>query len=96
MTSVVLLRKMLITFQFDQRASKDGIRAVILCPTKELAAQTTRECKKLAKGSKFRMKLMNKALLRSPDISKLHVDVLISTPLRLRLAIKKRKMDLSK
>ncbi|KAI4378744.1 hypothetical protein MLD38_016181 [Melastoma candidum] len=77
-------------------ASKDGIRAVILCPTKELAAQTTRECKKLARGSKFRMKLMNKALLRSPDISKLHVDVLISTPLRLQLAIKKRKMDLSK
>ncbi|KAI4364267.1 hypothetical protein MLD38_020383 [Melastoma candidum] len=79
-----------------KRASKDGIRAVILCPTKELAAQTTRECRKLTRGSKFRTKLMNKALLRNPDLSKLHGDILISTPLRLRLAIKKRKMDLSK
>lgn len=75
---------------------KDGIRAVIVCPTKELAAQTTRECKKLARGNKFRIKLMTKALVRTPDLSKLHCDILISTPLRLRLAVKKRKMDLSR
>ncbi|GAY35497.1 hypothetical protein CUMW_283200, partial [Citrus unshiu] len=46
----------------DQCASKDGIRAVILCPTRELATQTTRECKKLAKGNKFQIKLMKKEL----------------------------------
>ncbi|KAK4772969.1 hypothetical protein SAY87_027988 [Trapa incisa] len=77
-------------------ATKDGIHAVIICPTKELATQTTRECKKLARGNKFRIKLMTKALVRTPDLSKLHCDILISTPLRLRLAIKKRKMDLSR
>ncbi|KAH8480488.1 hypothetical protein H0E87_030676 [Populus deltoides] len=36
-----------------KQPSKDGIRTVILCHTRELAAQTTRECKKMAKGSKF-------------------------------------------
>ncbi|KAM0910032.1 hypothetical protein ACQ4PT_014425 [Festuca glaucescens] len=29
--------------------SKGAVKAVILCPTRELAAQTTRECKKFAK-----------------------------------------------
>ncbi|XP_030540676.1 DEAD-box ATP-dependent RNA helicase 57 isoform X3 [Rhodamnia argentea] len=79
-----------------KHASKEGIRAVILCPTKELAAQTTRECRKLARGNKFRIKLMTKALVTNPDLSKLRCDILISTPLRLRLAIKNRKMNLSR
>ncbi|XP_057983778.1 DEAD-box ATP-dependent RNA helicase 57 [Malania oleifera] len=79
-----------------KRASKDGVRAVIICPTRELAAQTTRECKKLSKGKKFRIKLMTKELVRTADFSKLPCDVLISTPLRLRWAIRKRKLDLSR
>ncbi|XP_044500060.1 DEAD-box ATP-dependent RNA helicase 57 isoform X1 [Mangifera indica] len=79
-----------------KRTSKAGIRAVILCPTRELAAQTTRECKKLAKGKKFHIKLMKKELVRSADLSKFSCDILISTPLRLRLAIRKRKIDLSR
>ncbi|XP_059646911.1 DEAD-box ATP-dependent RNA helicase 57 [Cornus florida] len=79
-----------------KHASKDGVRAVILCPTRELAAQTTRECKKLAKGKKFYIKLMTKQLLKSADFSKLPCDVLISTPLRLEFAIRKRKLDLSR
>ena len=79
-----------------QHASKDGIRAVILCPTRELAAQTTRECKKLAKGKKFRIKLMTKQLVKSADFSKMHCDILISTPFRLQFAIRKRNLDLSR
>ncbi|XP_041025820.1 DEAD-box ATP-dependent RNA helicase 57 [Juglans microcarpa x Juglans regia] len=75
-------------------ASTDGIRAVILCPTRELAAQTTRESKKLAKGKNFRIKVMSRQLLRNTDLSKLPCDILISTPLRLRLAIRKKKLDL--
>ncbi|KAM1307119.1 hypothetical protein ACFX15_009125 [Malus domestica] len=79
-----------------KHTSKDGIRAVILCPTRELAAQTTRECKKMAKGNKFYIKLMTKDLARNADFSKIRCDILISTPLRLRLAIRKKKVDLSR
>ncbi|KAI5325436.1 hypothetical protein L3X38_034510 [Prunus dulcis] len=79
-----------------KHASKDGIRAVILCPTRELADQTTRECKKMAKGNKFYIKLMTKELARNSDFSKRPCDILISTPLRLRLAIRKKKVDLSR
>ncbi|XP_039044154.1 DEAD-box ATP-dependent RNA helicase 57-like isoform X2 [Hibiscus syriacus] len=79
-----------------KHASTEGVRAVILCPTRELAAQTTRECKKLAEGNKFYMKLLTKKIIRSGDLSKLRCDILISTPLRLRSAIKKKKLDLSR
>lgn len=75
---------------------KDGIRAVILCPTRELTAQTYRECKKLSKRKKFRIKLMTKHLSRNADFSKFPCDILITTPLRLRLAIKRKKVDLSR
>lgn len=79
-----------------KQASTEGVRAVILCPTRELAAQTTRECKKLAKGKKIYIKLLTKKLIRNADLSKLPCDILISTPLRLSSAIKKRKLDLSR
>ncbi|KAK9137107.1 hypothetical protein Sjap_007701 [Stephania japonica] len=75
---------------------KDGIRAVILCPTRELSSQTTRECKKLAKGKKFRIKLMTKGLARNGDFEKMHIDILVSTPLRLQFAIRNKKLDLSR
>nr|KJB46557.1 hypothetical protein B456_007G374300 [Gossypium raimondii] len=79
-----------------KHASTEGVRAVILCPTRELAAQTTRECKKLAEGNKFYIKLLTKKLIRSAHLTKLRCDILISTPLRLSSAIKKRKLDLSR
>lgn len=79
-----------------ERASKEGIRAVILCPTRELAAQTARECKKLTKGNKFYIKLMTKQLAKSADFSKQPCDILISTPFRVQFAVRKRKLDLSK
>ncbi|GAV68870.1 DEAD domain-containing protein/Helicase_C domain-containing protein [Cephalotus follicularis] len=79
-----------------KHGSTNGIRGVILCPTRELAAQTTRECKKMAKGNAFRIKLMTKELARSADFSKLPCDILISTPLRLQLALRKKKISLSR
>ncbi|XP_021770585.1 DEAD-box ATP-dependent RNA helicase 57-like [Chenopodium quinoa] len=75
---------------------KDRVRAVVLCPTRELAAQTARESKKLAQGKNFYIKLMTKELSRSADFSKVPCDILISTPLRLEFAIRKRKLDLSR
>ncbi|KAM6593374.1 hypothetical protein CsatA_001077 [Cannabis sativa] len=77
-------------------ASKDGVGAVILCPTRELASQTIRECKKFAEGSKFCIKLMTKQLIRKADLSKFSCDILVSTPLRLKLAIRKKKLNLSR
>ncbi|KAK3021355.1 hypothetical protein RJ639_045988 [Escallonia herrerae] len=79
-----------------KHASKDGVRAVILCPTRELAAQTARECKRLAKGKKFYIKLLTKQLVKGADFSKLPCDILISTPFRVHVAIRKRKLDLSR
>lgn len=79
-----------------QVPAKDGVRAVIICHTRELSAQTYRECKKLAKGRKFHIKLMTKHLARNADFSKFPCDILISTPLRLRLAIRRKKIDLSR
>ncbi|XP_010475991.1 PREDICTED: DEAD-box ATP-dependent RNA helicase 57 [Camelina sativa] len=76
--------------------STDGIRAVILSPARELAAQTAREGKKLIKGSKFHIRLLTKPLVKTADFSKLYCDVLISTPMRLKRAIKAKKIDLSK
>lgn len=75
--------------------SKNGIRAMILCPTRELAAQTTRECKKLIVGRKFRVRLMTKTLARCGDFEKLAADILVSTPLRLDYVLNKGKLDLS-
>lgn len=72
------------------------MRALILSPTRELAAQTARECKKIAKGRKFRIKLLTKQLVKSADFSKLPCDILISTAYRVQLAVCKRKLDLSK
>ncbi|CAL5061297.1 unnamed protein product [Urochloa decumbens] len=75
--------------------SKGGVKAVILCPTRELAAQTVRECKKFAKGRKYFIKLMTKDLSKSGNFKDMHCDILVSTPLRLDHAVKKRDLDLS-
>ncbi|CAD6222800.1 unnamed protein product [Miscanthus lutarioriparius] len=75
--------------------SKGGVKAVILCPTRELAAQTVRECKKLVKGRKYYIKLMTKELSKSGNFKDMHCDILVSTPLRLDHAVKKRDLDLS-
>ncbi|CAN1186693.1 DEAD-box ATP-dependent RNA helicase 57 [Linum perenne] len=74
--------------------SSDGIRALILCPTRELALQTSRECMKMAQGNKFRIRTLKKEHLKNPN--KLLCDILISTPLRLKIAISKKKVDLSR
>lgn len=87
---------MCLILLYLQHASTDGIRAVILLPTRELAAQTARECKKLTKGTKFQIKLMTKQLVKSADFSKLHCDILISTPYRVQYAVRKKKLDLSR
>ncbi|GJN10836.1 hypothetical protein PR202_ga28966 [Eleusine coracana subsp. coracana] len=75
--------------------SKGGVKAVVLCPTRELAAQTVRECKKLAERRKYYIKLMTKDLSKSGNFKDMHCDILVSTPLRLDHAVRKRDLDLS-
>eukprot|EP00249_Psilotum_nudum_P011627 c23285_g1_i1 orf=304-1956(-) len=76
--------------------SKEGIRALILSPTRELAKQITQEFKKFSKGRKFRIRLMTKALSRCADFTSLPCDVLVSTPLRLDFLLNQSKINLSR
>ena len=41
--------------------TKEGVRAVVLAPTRELAHQIHNECLKLAQGRKWRIVLFSKA-----------------------------------
>lgn len=50
-----------------QGPRKQGFRALVLCPTRELAKQTQRECIRLSEGKGFRVHVIskiNKALLQ--------------------------------
>ncbi|CAM6106151.1 unnamed protein product [Calypogeia fissa] len=77
-------------------SSLEGIRAVILCPISELAGQIAREFRTLVPGKKLRVRLLTTALFKNADFSTLPCDVLITTPLRLELLVKSKKIDLSR
>ena len=93
---LALMQYILLVLCFIQMPSKEGLRALVLCPTRELALQTTRELKKLTAGTKFRVRVMTKALASCNDSSKLPCDILVSPPLRLGVLLKQSKIDLSK
>ncbi|KAB5594133.1 hypothetical protein CTheo_2470 [Ceratobasidium theobromae] len=62
-----------------------GARAVIVSPTRELAAQIYNECLKLAEGRKWRIILYGKATsatLAQPEVRD-KVDIVVTTPLRM-------------
>ncbi|KAF7266128.1 hypothetical protein GWI33_020500 [Rhynchophorus ferrugineus] len=65
---------------------KQGFRALILCPTRELASQTQRECVKLSEGRGFKIHIISKikkALTQYGSKSNKKYDILITTPNRL-------------
>ncbi|XP_003703115.1 DExD-box helicase 52 isoform X2 [Megachile rotundata] len=65
---------------------KKGFRAVILCPTRELAKQTYRECLRLSEGYDFRVHIIskiNQALTAYGPKSSQKFDILITTPRRI-------------
>ncbi|KAG7211140.1 hypothetical protein KM043_010464 [Ampulex compressa] len=65
---------------------KKGFRAVVLCPTRELAKQTYRECTRLSEGYGFRIHIIskiNQALSKYGPTSSQKFDILITTPKRL-------------
>ncbi|XP_015171504.1 PREDICTED: probable ATP-dependent RNA helicase DDX52 [Polistes dominula] len=65
---------------------KNGFRAIILSPTRELAKQTYRECLRLSENYGFRVHIIskiNQALSKYGPTSSQKFDILITTPKRL-------------
>lgn len=71
----------------------DAVKAVVLSPTHELAAQQARVLKLLLPGSKLRPCLLSKSTAAGTDFSK--VDILLANPLRLSSLAADKKLDLS-
>eukprot|EP00899_Mesostigma_viride_P011537 jgi/Mesvir1/20384/Mv12289-RA.1 len=88
-------------------SGKGGVRAVVLCPTKELAQQTMREWQKLfhhtagssAKAVGLRAVLLTKATAAGVDLSvsaPSPVDILFATPLLLEHLLEAGKVNLKR
>ncbi|XP_056629660.1 DEAD box protein 52 homolog [Diorhabda sublineata] len=70
---------------------RQGFRALILCPTRELAQQTQRECHRLAEGRGFRVHVISKikkALIQYNPNGSQKFDILVTTPNRLCYLLK--------
>ncbi|TMW66353.1 hypothetical protein Poli38472_004118 [Pythium oligandrum] len=79
---------------------QEGIRAVVLSPTRELAVQISTEFHRLSAGRKFHIVLLSKATAATMISSiksncTVNHDILIATPLRLVHLIQEAKLDLS-
>lgn len=73
------------------KPQRQGFRALILCPTRELAKQTQRECVRLSEGREFQIHVINnikKALKQYGPKSSQKFDILITTPNRLCYLLK--------
>lgn len=79
-------------------ARRDGIRAVIVSPTRELAKQTHRECIRLAENSGLNIHIISKVNLTNSKLSLERTnkfDILITTPNRLVFLLKQEPAVLS-
>jgi ATP-dependent RNA helicase DDX52/ROK1 len=75
-----------------------GLRAIIVCPTKELSLQIYEQLDKLGEGKKWKLNLLTRSSegskMQDPQFKK-KFDILITTPLRLVHAIEQNEVDLS-
>ncbi|TIA93961.1 hypothetical protein E3P81_00542 [Wallemia ichthyophaga] len=77
---------------------KEGFRAVIISPTRELAQQIRNELARVGIGRRWRVSILskaNQATIKSDPSTRSKHDILISTPLRLKHAIESEEVDLS-
>ncbi|KAK2170523.1 hypothetical protein LSH36_2g03000 [Paralvinella palmiformis] len=75
-----------------------GFRAVVLSPTRELAAQTHREFQRIAEGTGFRIHLMEKVNIINNKYGKKagrKFDILVTTPKRLVYLLKQDPPQIS-
>lgn len=84
-----------------KKPKKKGFRALILCPTRELAKQTQRECLRLVEGIDLRVHILNKinqAEEKYGPKSNKQYDILITTPNRICYLLEQETsfLDLSK
>lgn len=84
-----------------KKPKQKGFRAVILCPTRELAKQTQRECLRLVEGIGLRVHILNKinqAEAKYGPKSNKKYDILITTPNRICYLLEQKTpiLDLSK
>lgn len=77
----------------DSVETSKGPSAVILAPSRELAAQTARCLLLLLKGLKLRCTLLTAAVAAGTDFSKM--DLVVATPKRLRHLVKAKQVDLA-
>jgi ATP-dependent RNA helicase DDX52/ROK1 len=86
--------------QVAEIESRQGISAILLAPTKELADQIYREALRLSFGKKIRICSLNKSAVSSAINQQKkdgfsNYDVVVSTPMRLLSVIKAEVIDLS-
>ncbi|KAI8894526.1 P-loop containing nucleoside triphosphate hydrolase protein [Globomyces pollinis-pini] len=78
--------------------TKEGFRALIISPTRELASQIHRELLKLSANKPFKVCVLSKSSnLSNPNIKSSFktFDILITTPLRLVYALKEESIQLN-
>ncbi|KIO26766.1 hypothetical protein M407DRAFT_74078 [Tulasnella calospora MUT 4182] len=79
----------------QQGTKEHGPRALIVCPTRELAGQIYNECMKLAQGRKWNILLFSKGASSSEQKKAMgKVDIVIGTPLRILAAIREEAIRL--
>eukprot|EP00798_Chlamydomonas_sp_ICE-L_P029666 gene29666-5081_t len=71
----------------------EGVKAVVLSPTHELASQQLRTLKLILPGTGLRCCLLSKSTAAGSDFSK--VDILLANPLRLSNLVEGKKVSLS-
>jgi ATP-dependent RNA helicase DDX52/ROK1 len=83
----------------EQRRANTPL-AVVVEPTRELARQVYTEASRIKPGTSWRVKLLGEADTEHGAVEDVegedHMDLLISTPLKLVFAVKEKTIDLSK
>jgi ATP-dependent RNA helicase DDX52/ROK1 len=97
-TAAFVLPTLLRLEKSEAKLLRNGPRALLLAPTRELASQICGEVQRLAAGRAFKVAVVSKALAATKDGAGQGVfsgyDLLVATPMRLLQALREGKVDL--